>query len=813
MESDEPFRPGSYPPLRSTVVQLMLLLAAVAAVFLAATERQGATGIFFLTAGALMVFLPPNRVLPWKYFLMGGGLVVLSALALLPKEFWPMPEWRVWLPGYPGIPELPNISVAPRETAYWMVVLFGAVTVGLFSLAHPVSANARVYLGLLGAAACAAYSATALYAKSTGWEYPFFDRGGFSPPEFGFFPNRNHTAAFLVTGSILSLGLIRDAWSNGRPFVFLASIGTMGVCVYGLLFHSISRAGVVFLLVGVLLWVAMLGRRHISIPLLVSSLVVGGLVVALFLGSDGTGRDRVLEMIGIRPQQEVGTVPEQPKLRLDTAVSDFRLRIFQDTFRMIGDYPLTGTGLGTYAYVYPFYAKASLGEAAALHPESDWLMMVAECGIPFGILAVALLWMLVKGLVPLQKSRNWAMRWGLASAALVAILHGIVDVPLHRVELGWWVLVLAGLAFGIPEQVGRRRDVPKISQRVILGVAGAVLLFVGFLLVRAEWFGREAFPPFRATAALDQMRQLAKVGKIPEVISVGRTELPLSPMARGLYRELGYLEILNGGNAFKSDAFFAAERALYPPSAVIPHDQGRIWLRSDPSRTRHLWVEALQKHVLVAANGGHPDIVTYYERLLGEARPYPQIFDALGRESGISPELQLVWITRSSGDGLDKASRDPAFFNSLNLEGRRAFLRAWHTPANREKVDAFLMANPDWEEAAWSVRVRQMMADKRFEELVTALRDRNKLDLSLPTLTPKQLDSSQPPFELAEQVSWFFARGNSVSARRIVAEAVEAGQLEGLRVQCALAIQSENWEAAWQALDKYLREMKRADYL
>jgi hypothetical protein len=812
MESNGPFRPGNYPPLRSTVVQLMLLLAAVAAVFLAATERQGATGIYFLTAGALMVFLPPNRVLPWKYFLMGGGLVVLSALALLPKEFWPMPEWRVWLPGYPGIPELPNISVAPRETAYWMVVLFGAVTVGLFSLAHPVSANARVYLGLLGAAACAAYSATALYAKLTGWEYPFFDRGGFSPPEFGFFPNRNHTAAFLVTGSILSLGLIRDAWSNGRPFVFLASIGTMGVCVYGLLFHSISRAGVVFLLVGVLLWVAMLGRRHISIPLLVSSLVVGGLVVALFLGSDGTGRDRVLEMIGIRPQQEVGTVPEQPKLRLDTAVSDFRLRIFQDTFRMIGDYPLTGTGLGTYAYVYPFYAKASLGETAALHPESDWLMMVAECGIPFGILAVALLWMLVRDLWPLRESFNWPLRWGMASAALVAILHGVVDVPLHRVELGWWVLALAGLAFGCPLPTVRR-DFAMISQRVILGLSGAAILSTGFLLIRAEWFGDTPFPPFRAAVVVDQMRQLAEAGKFSEATNLGRSEIPLSPMARGIYRELGFREIRNGGDPVVADTSFTGERALYPKSAVIPLDQGRLWLSTDPSRTKPLWVEALRRHVDIAANGGHPDIVTFYERLLGDSRAYPQIFDALGRESGISPELQLVWITRSSGDGLDKASRDPAFLKSLNLEGRRAFLRAWHAPANREKVDAFLMANPDWEEAAWSVRVRQMVADKRFEELVTALRDRNKLDLSLPTLAPEQLDSSQPPFELAEQVSWFFARGNSVSARRIVAEAVEAGQLEGLRVQCALAIQSGNWEAAWPALDKYLRETKRADYL
>lgn len=398
-------------------------------------------------------------------------------------------------------------------------------------------------------------------------------------------------------------------------------------------------------------------------------------------------------------------------------------------------------------------------------------------------------------------------------AVLVAVLHGVVDVPLHRVELGWWVLVLAGLSFGLPQAGSRTVDFSMIAQRVVLGFAGAAIFSTGFLLVRSQWFGDPPFPPFRAAVVVDQMRQLTAKGRWAEATNLGRSEIPLSPMARGLYRELGFCEIRNGGDPVAADALFAAERALHPGSAVVPLDQGRLWLTSDPSRTRPLWVEALRRHVDVAANGGHPDIVTFYERLLGQSRPYPQMFEALGRESGISPELQLVWITRSSRDGLEKASRDRGFLNSLNSEGRVAFLRAWHTAASREKVDAFLAAHPDWEEAAWPVRVRQMEADKRFEEMVTALRERKKLDLALPTLTSAQLDSSQPPFELAEQVSWFFARGNSVSARRIVAEAAESGQLEGLRVQCALAIQSGDWEAAWRALDKYLRETNQADYL
>ena len=815
MTSARPFHPNNYPPFRSAVVQVVLLLAAVAAVFLAGTERQGTTGIFLAAGGALMVFLAPNRALPWRYFAVCGAMVALSALALLPKGFWPMPEWRVWLPGNSAIPELWTISVAPRETVYWMAVLFAAFAVGLFSLAHPISATARVFLGLLGAVCCAVYAGTALYAKATGWEYPFFDRAGWSPPEFGFFPNRNHTAAFLVTGSLLSLGLIRDGWSNKRPVVFLLAIGTMAVCVYSLLFHSISRGGVVFLVAGIFLWLALLGKKHVSVPLIVSAAVVGGFILFLFLGTEGQARDRLLGMFGVRPPdaERIEGVTANLAGESPQRLPDLRWRIFKDTLGVLGDYPLTGTGIGTYPYIYPFYAKASLTDAVAVHPESDWLMMAAECGIPFVILAAGLLVMLVRGILPLRRSENWPLRWGFACAALVVILHGLVDVPLHRVELGWWVLVLAGVAFGCPLQGRSGRDTSSPVQRLVFGICGLGILAFGALLIRAEWLGGTPFPPFRGAAAVVEMRQLAKAGDPAGASKFGRSEIAFSPMSRGLYRELGFREIRDGGSYSGADNFFLAERALHPTSSQVPLDQGRLWMGFDESRARRLWVEALNKHLALAANGVYPDMVTFYERMLGEARARPEIYQALGRESRISPDLQLVWIIRSPAGGLDQVAGDSAFLGSLDERGRRAFLKAWHTPATRQKVDRFLELHPDWEQAAWPVRVRQMEVDGKFEELVETLRQRSGVDLSLPELSPEQIDSSQPPYELAEQVAWFLARKNAVSARRVVAEAAAAGQLEGLRVQCALAVQSGDWQAAWQALDKYLRETKRADYL
>lgn len=798
----------NYPPFRSAVVQTGLLLTAVAAVFLAGSVRQGSTGIFLTVAGAAMIFFAPNRSVPWKYWVLCGGILGSSALCLLPQAWFYTPEWRLGLQAYQGLPPLPFISLAPRESIYWMVLLAGALLTGLFSLGHPVRSGVKVYLATGGALACATYAGVAIYAKLTGWEYPFFDKGGWSPPDFGFFPNRNHTAAFLVTGSILGLGLLRDAWSNRRPVVFVLSGASLGLCVYALLFHSISRGGVVFLVVGIVVWVAVLGRSHRSVPLLVSAVGIGAAMIGLFLASEGMARDRVLEMLGLYRAAEV-RADAAPEVMLPAG--DLRFRIFNDTARILRDYPLTGTGLGTYAYVFPFYMRESIDEAMPVHPESDWLMLAAEAGLPAVGLALLLLVVLIRDLLPLRQSPTWPLRWGIVAAALVAILHGMVDVPLHRVELGWWVLVLAGLAFGYPTPTETERSTGWLVQRLIFGISGAALLAMGVMLVCSQWYGEPPFPPYRAKVAVDQMRQLVAAGRAREATNLARSEIPLSPMERGLYRELGYREIRNGGDPIVADAVFAAERALNPVSAKIPLDQGNLWLRDDPLRAGNLWGEALRKHMLIEKGGGYANAVEFYQTLLSRATPHPELFAALGEYARLTPKLWLVWVTRAPKGQIEEAAKDADFLRTLAPPQRRGFLVSWWNAGNREALDGFLANNPAWESEAWPVRLRQMVARKDYMAALEAVRARYHIDLELPRLDAETLQGAEPPYDLAEMVAWFVARGNVVSARRMVSESAQARQPEGLRLKCILAVQGGDWGGAWEAMEGYLRETKRGD--
>jgi len=386
----------------------------------------------------------------------------------------------------------------------------------------------------------------------------------------------------------------------------------------------------------------------------------------------------------------------------------------------------------------------------------------------------------------------------------------MVDVPLHRVELGWWVLVLAGLAFGNPTPTATERNTGWLVQRLIFGVAGAVFLASGVLLIRAQWYGETPFPPYRAKVVVDQMRQLVALGKWTEATNLARSEIPLSPMERGIYRELGFREIRSGGEPEVADAVFMAERALNPVSANIPLDQGNLWLRDNPLRAGKLWGEALRKHMLIEQGGGYANAVVFYRSLLSRARPYPDLYRALGEYAHLSPALWLVWVTQAPKGQIEEAAKDAAFLKMLQHEERRGFLMAWWNGGDKGALEAFLAANPDWEEAAWPVRVRQMVARKDFAAALQTVQARYGIDLKLPVLDAEALQQEMPS-DLAGQVAYFAQRGNTVSARRVVLESAQAHQPEGFRLQCLLAMQKGEWPGAWQAMEGYLRETKRSN--
>ncbi len=800
---------------RSPIAHAAVIAAAGASVFLAGGPVQGALGIFLAVAGATMFALPASRIPKWNWIL-GILAVVCASLSLLPATLLSIPEWRRYLEVLPVLHMAPTISVSPHETVFWLLNFASAVLVALFLLGQPVRFPSSLWLAVAAAAVCAAYAGLAAYASSTGWKYPFFEENGFTCAGFGFFPNRNQAATFLVTGCILCPGIIATGWKTRRWAAVAAGAAALALNASALLFFSSSRGGIIFLFLGLFLWLAGLGREHSSRPLWISVFSLTAMAGVFFLLSDGPARDRMLALVGRHApaaERVEASAPPVPSAPDSGSHQDFRIPVYLDTLAMVRDFPLTGIGLGNYAWIYPFYSRLSLREEVAIHPESDWLLLATEAGPAALILLLCWVFLLVRSLLAQDRTTpGWPVRWGIAAAALTAIAHGLVDVPLHRAGLGWWILVLAGLGFGgIPYGGASRRG--RVTTRRIFLPAGVLIFLLGAVLIHSQWFGGAPRAPFLASATTNRIVALSREGNLPGAEAAARDALDILPMARGLYFQLGLLLYSSGATISEVEAAFAVERALDPGRPQIPYDQGRIWRKTDPIRTAELWDEAIVRHEAIHLAGGRPDrpVPLVYQQMLSRSDKDQDLLNALGVIARRGAMYRLLWlaIPTTNRAFVERAAEDPDFLNALDEAGKRKFLGILEARCGREALNGFLNNRSGWDAAAWPILLRRMVASRDYVTAIRSVAERYRIALELPTAL---LDvASEPSGDPASTCAYYLQRGNTVTARRILHDAAAAGSKDAIRLQAALAMQEGNLPEAWKYLEAFLKATGRGN--
>ncbi len=795
-----------------------LLAAASVAIFLAAGPAQGSLGVFLVGAGAVLTFLPARARVEWPLWIAVGGLLICASLAFLPAGWFPLPEWRAALGNAPGIHLPATVTPVPWETGFWLAVLAVSCVTGLFVLAHPIRSRATFGVALAAVIVCGVYAALSIYARRTGWHYPF--SGGAT---FGFFPNRNHTAVFLVTGSITALGVVTISLREGRWILGTLSGACLAACVAGLFFYSGSRGGVVFLVIGTLIWVAGLRGTHRNVPLLVSVVVLVVASGVLFLVSGGEARARLFgkneAKVSAKPTGTTAAehAPAEPQTGEDHDTPlDFRMLIYRDTAVVIREAPVSGTGLGAFAPVFAQYRRASLSGSVAIHPESDWLMLTAEAGIPALVCAVLAVGLLLLRLRGAHEHPFWPLRWGCAAAAATALLHGVVDVPTHRVALGWWILLLAALGL----QTGRSRTEKSSSvQRVLFVLGGLGALVLGVQLIRAEWFGAAPLPPFAAGKAREEIVALADRADAVAALERAQTAVGTTPLSAPLYYQLGVLLLRFEDSDAEADRAFAVQRTLNPNWPNVPLVQGDAWITIDPKRTVALWLEALDRqtridHAITPKSEG-PD--GYYRSLLVRAGQQPEIQRGLAVAATRSPKFLLAWLDAAPSsmvrEQLPAFAKEATLLNLFPAPQREKFLLTWYTKGDREALSGFLSEHPEWQPAAWDLKLRQSLADHQFETVVRDTTARYHVSLALPDVVgpeDRRETAEIPVNDPVQMFETYWRNGNAVSARRALAEATSAtdGAVinpELWRLKAALAVRDEAWSDAWDNLSRYLR--------
>jgi putative inorganic carbon (HCO3(-)) transporter len=260
----------------------------------------------------------------------------------------------------------------------------------------------------------------------------------------GTFVYKNHFANYLMLGLSAGIGIMvatlqTNQLNNKRNLLrsivntLLSSKALVRICLVIMviaLVMSKSRMGNTAFFVSMsvcgFLALALIRNRNKSLTMLIISMFV----IDLFIVSAWFGLDKVQERL------------TQTSLSQET-----RDEVVRDALPIISDFPLFGTGGGSFYGVFPQYKKAEINGFYD-HAHNDYLQMTIEHGIPASLLlAILVLLSLYKSLYAMRHRKNSIMKGTAFAVCMVIIgmlIHMTVDFPLQApANAGYFVVFLA----------------------------------------------------------------------------------------------------------------------------------------------------------------------------------------------------------------------------------------------------------------------------------------------------------------------------------------------------------------------------------
>jgi len=393
-----------------------------------------------------------------------------------------------------------TLSLAPRLSVGKLVLL---ICYGLFAflVLRTVRSRRRIEIFALVMIGSALFQAFYGMAETfSGTEMIFGRQKEYNIGSVtGTYVNRNHFAGLMEMIFPLSLGyllakskyfLMEKGLTWRQKFLWLSQGSVQRTFLFGLgsvfigtgLIFSKSRSGVMIFLVTLLLAAAAIGswrelsesaddrKRLKGIVRMVAAAVLG-LVLWVGIGP-------VIERFG----------------EMDVS-REARRTFMSNTLKMIGGFPLAGTGKGTYLYAYPMYKKVD-DRLQLSYAHNDYLEYTAENGIiAGGCLIAAGIWLFVFLAGKWRKRRNnFAKGVGLGAilGILALLIHGFTDFNLQIPANAVYFVGLSMLAMNVvamergresrgevAETGGEKRVADGIrAWKVVVGAAAAVALFV-----------------------------------------------------------------------------------------------------------------------------------------------------------------------------------------------------------------------------------------------------------------------------------------------------------------------------------------------
>lgn len=377
-----------------------------------------------LLALAQLVPLPAGWLLPAGQPLRGDAAEVLAAIGA-PAAWWPL-------------------SLDPPATLWSVLALLPP------ALAFALATGVGEWRPVMRAVAVLALISAMLGALqfAGGAQFELHPRPVAAGPG-GLFANQNSQGDLLVIGICALLALLQDAQGGGtgrgagrrRDGQFLP-VPAMALAI-GFLALSVvltgSRAAMALLLVPLVLHYALLrraawSRREIELSAWGPAAILGVLALLAW------------------------TVPAigAALARFDLGWGDRAARIWPDSLALAAAAFPWGTGIGTFAAVFPLFERLdAVDPSFANRAHCEYLEFAIEAGLPGIVLLIAGGGLLARAV--LRRLRTGAAdlgdMWALATLAVIA-LHALVDYPLRAMALA----VVAALAAGRFFRTDRRGE-------------------------------------------------------------------------------------------------------------------------------------------------------------------------------------------------------------------------------------------------------------------------------------------------------------------------------------------------------------------
>lgn len=298
---------------------------------------------------------------------------------------------------------------------------------------------------------------------------------------FGPFYNVNHAACLMGMSFLLGLGLFTERFVSFKGVFSVGAVSElvskqallvflMGVLAAGLL-ATTSRGALMALVAGMGL-VGALAAKFVRIPWLRWTLrVTGFAAVAVYLWIFAA-KPAALGFMSI--------------MQDDSAL--YRLSIYRSAELMFKDFPLFGTGLGTFQTAYPHYQENYV-QGVVFYAHSDFIEFLTEAGAAGCFIALIGLALFLKtaykkiSVLPAGERKGLSL--GLSGAAAAFMLHCLFEfnfqIPGAAAVFLCCLAALGSKAMSFTRSEEEDEPRPPRLKKPALALAAGATLFLGWL--------------------------------------------------------------------------------------------------------------------------------------------------------------------------------------------------------------------------------------------------------------------------------------------------------------------------------------------